>query len=167
VTGRILNYFVALLACSILFNSFSLHFFLLVKMDPKYLEVVVSFTGRGHLLFRYSVRHYLHAYIASRIITFKLRLWFYSTTLCRMYFISFKLCYINPAVWWTRRTVWWPTGNPVGSVATGRDFACRRDIAYRLSEDCDRMATNICTHPHTHTHIYVCVCVCVCVCVWV
>jgi len=74
VTDRILNYFVALLACSILFNSSSLHFLLLLKIDPRYLEVVVSFTGPGQLLFRYSVRHYLHAYIASRIITFKLLL---------------------------------------------------------------------------------------------
>jgi len=44
VTGRILNYFVALLACSILFKSSSLHFLLLVKIDPRYLEFVVSFT---------------------------------------------------------------------------------------------------------------------------
>jgi hypothetical protein len=74
VTNRLFNYLVALLTCSILFNNSStrMHFSQFVKMVPKHLAVVLSFSDRRHLLFCASLPTFRCSVL--RIITFRPRL---------------------------------------------------------------------------------------------
>ena len=120
----------------------------------KWIGHCVCLTSMSHSVLIFCTSVPIFRYAVLRIITLNLSLWYYSTTLCRMYCIFCTLCYIKPAVLWTRRIVWCPTGNHEGSVDTGRDFACRSDLRYRLWGDCDAMATTIYPYMYTHTHIY-------------
>lgn len=66
----LLNVPAAVLACSVLFNTSSLHFFKFVKMDPKYLNVTVPSTSILSLIFIFCLSLPIPRHSALKIFTF-------------------------------------------------------------------------------------------------